>query len=348
MILYALLISLIFLFRMIFDKKIFCLSSGILLWLVLALRNIRIGLNDTLYVYKPFFEQITRRSFNNLISDKWFEIGFSITSKFLSYITSNYQVYIAILAIPFIFLIIRYIYCRSSFPLLSIIIFLSLYYLYGTFLLRQVIAIGLFTLAIDAIEMKNIKKFIFWVIVASLFHKSALVLLIAYPFSNNVRFSKMNYVFILIAYVIATFFGSLILNNLSFLDFTGKIVLGVKNGIYSTDANISMFGFLIDLVIIIFSDFLYMKNINNRANIYLNLATLGAMLFCFSKTIVEFYRISMYFSFVNIVLIPDALERVKDSKYRFLIELALLLVFIAYFLLRTINNVNANPFYFFF
>ena len=60
-----------------------------------------------------------------------------------------------------------------------------------------------------------------------------------------------------------------------------------------------------------------MKNINNQANIYLNLATLGAMLFCFSKTIVEFYRLSMYFSFVNIVLIPDALERVKDSKYRF-------------------------------
>lgn len=346
MIWYILLITLIFLFRLLFEKKLFCLSSGILLWLLLALRSVTIGLNDTLNIYRPFFFQLDYRSFADLLNYKWFEFGFSLFSKILSFFIDDYQLYISILAIPYIYFTMRLIYNRSKFPLLSIIIFISLYYMYGTFLLRQVIAIGILTLAIDAIEDRKLLKFVICIVIASFFHKSSLVFLIAYPFSNYMSFSKKNYIYILISYLFASFFGPFILKNISYFDFTGKVKIGIENDIYSTDSGISMFGLVINTSIIVFSDIFYKKAKDSKMNAYLNIATLGAMFYCFSKIVTEFYRISMYFSFINILMVPRALEKVEDNRFRFLIELALILVFIAYFLIRTINNVNANPYSF--
>lgn len=348
---YIILIMIIIFFGIFFkkNKKLFCISSGIMLWGMLAFRNLQIGLHDTLYVYKPFFETIRISSFYALMNSfRTEDVGFTFSSKILSYVITNYQIYIAIMAIPFIYLIVRFIYKKSESPLMSIIIFVSLYYLYGTFLLRQVIAIAILTLAMGAIEEKKAKKFIIYVIIASLFHKTALIFFIAYPFAKHNKFGKKNYLFILVAYILATFFFQYIFRIIPYLDFTGKIESSIKYEIYDTNGKVSLFGLFINVVIILFCDFLYKDKSDYKINVYLNIATLGAIFFTFSRMISECYRISLYFSIINVILIPYVCIRIEDKNKRLLLKSVLSMMFIVYFLVRTINNVNANPYIFFF
>ena len=146
MLIYIITFIAIFVIAIIFrkKKKIFCILSGIILWGLLAFRDISMGISDTKYIYYPFFEMIFDMNFNDILSYKFMsDKFFYILMKIISLYTDNYQICIAILAIPFVVFIMNGIYKYSKNPFMSTIIFIALYYAYGFFLLRQVIAIGI-------------------------------------------------------------------------------------------------------------------------------------------------------------------------------------------------------------
>ncbi len=333
------------------NKKLFCLLAGIILWSLLAFRSINIGVTDTSKLYKPFFEKLINMNLNDIFAYKWMsDKAFYILMKFISLFTKNFQIVLAILAIPYVFFSMYIIEKKSPNPLLSVIIYVSLYYMYATFLLRQVFAVGIILFSLQYIEKKDFKRFLITVLIASLFHVTALIFLLVYPFALKNKYGIKNYIYILIAFIISISLKKIILFILPIIDFTGRIKTGFIYSSYSSDGKISMFGLLILIVILLFSNHYYQKmkeNDKKNTDILFNISTLGAVFFALSKILTEFYRVSIYFSIVNILLLPMALNKENDQKKKKYFEIAIIILFILYFLFRTINNVNANPYMFF-
>lgn len=350
MIVYLILILLILLTYKIFNKKNFCIIIGILFFLLVSLRNVELGLTDTKNVYYPLFNSIKNISYYNIISSSnYIEKLFYIITKIISNFTNNYRIYLSIIGIPYIFCIMYGIFKFSKNVLLSTILFLSLYYLYSFFLLKQVIAIGFLFLSYGYIKNNKIGKFIITVLFASMFHRTAIVFLIAYPFSLIKKFDYKNYILILLGYLIANFFPKLIFWFISVFDLSGKLISYINHGIYDTSNKISLFGLFITLSMMSFSYYFYKKSKIKDKNIeiLLNLSTLGNMFYCFSSVVTEFYRVALYFSIFNIILVTYSINLIQNNKTKKILLILIIVMSIIYFFTRTINNINANPYRFF-
>jgi len=352
MIIYIISISLILISAYLFrnNKKWICIISGIILWGLLAFRNIKIGLYDTENVYLPYFNMILDMNFIDIflyefMSDK----GFYVIMKIISIITKNYQICIAIFAVPFIYLITRQVYMDSKNILFSIIIFIALYYAYAFFLLRQVIAMGIIVYSYKYIRDKKIIKFILTVIVASLFHGTALIFLIAYPICNYIKAGDKNYIAIFGAFIIGRHILDILLKIFTIIPIFDRYVYSIENGFYSTESAPSIWGLIMTVLILSVSHFFYKKSEkeDGEMNILLNLSTLGSIFYCFSASIAEFYRIALYFSIFNILLLPNALNLCENKKIRYAINIIAIIAFIGYFFVRTIFNTNIYPYIFF-
>lgn len=330
------------------NKKVFCIITGIMLWLLLALRSINIGINDTKNIYMPMFNNMVNITIIDIFKDKNMQdFLFWISMKIISVITSNFQICIAILAIPYIFFVMKTIYKYSQDCLISVILFMALYYMYSTFLLRQVIAVGILIMSYKYIVEQDIKKFILCLVVATLFHRTALIFLVAYPFCKYNKFDYKNYIYIFGMLVISKFFINDILELLMKFDFTNKVEMAITHNIYTVNGQISYFGLFITVAILFISR-TFGKGLKEKKEFdtLCNLSTLGSAIFTLSNVVVEFYRVSVYFSIFNILLLPMALNNMKDQRTRIIFKTLVIIFAIIYFCTRTVNNVNSNPYMF--
>ena len=124
----------------------------------------------------------------------------------------------------------------------------------------------------------------------------------------------------------------------------------LENGIYSIGNKIPIGGIAVLLAILVVSSF-FIKYFNvkyKNINCLLNFATLSVILFSFSNIIVEIYRISLYLSIFNILLLSNALNKYKfvDEKRYKILTIIIEVIFIAYFLFRNSYNVGINPYVF--
>lgn len=352
MIIYIISIALILISAYVFrnNKKWICIISGIILWGLLAFRNISMGLNDTENVYLPYFNKILNMNFIEILSYRFMsDKGFYFIMKIISLLTKNYQICIAILAVPFICFVIRQIYKESKNVLFSIIIFIALYYAFAFFLLRQVIAMGIIVYSYKYIKQKKIIKFIITLIVASLFHGTALIFLIAYPICNYIKPGYKNYIAIGIAFIVGRYILDILLKICSIIPMLNRYAYSIENGFYSTDSAPSIWGLIMTVLILTVSYFFYRRSQkeDREINLLLNLSTLGSIFYCFSASIAEFYRIALYFSIFNMLLLPNALSLCEDKKIRDLLVTTAIIAFIGYFFVRTVFNTNIYPYIFF-
>lgn len=349
MIIYLILIILLILLYIFFknNRKKFCIFSGMLFFLLVALRNVEIGINDTLNVYYPMFLKMQEYSFSEIFFNPNLsgEVFFAIT-KVLGMFISNFQIYLAIVGIPYIFCVFYFINKHSKHILLSTIIFLSLYYLYSFFLLRQVIAMGILLLSYDFLKDKKPLKFVITVLIATLFHQTAIVFLFAYPFCVFNKFGKKNYFYIIIFYILANILPQFIFFLIDTFDFTGNLANYIRHGIYDTSGSVSMFGLLITVVMLVFANF-YKKKSSFEDDLVYNLSTVGSVLFSLSGVVSEFYRLALFFSIFNIILIPNVIENEKNKFRKNIFIFGIVFISVLYFLVRSINNINANPYMFF-
>ena len=108
---------------------------------------------------------------------------YKLLVEFISYITNNEQVFLAIIAD--LFSLGRFIYKHSKMPFLSIFLYIGFNYFTFTFSgLRQAIAISIICISYDYIREQKLFKFLVTVILAALFHKSAIFFIPAYAISK--------------------------------------------------------------------------------------------------------------------------------------------------------------------
>lgn len=189
-------------------------------------------------------------------------------------------------------------------PALSVVVFLVLG-LYGFSLsgLRQTAAFGILLFTYPYLKGRHFFRFIILVIVASLFHSTALIFLVAYPI-YGLKFNWRNLVLLCVL-------GGAVLISATpiirfYLEFSGTA--DIYSSYLQSDTTLSISGIIISGCIWLFcviNSFLGKDDF--RDNHLTNLALISVLMRILAVTqFAEFFRISMYFSLFDLLMIPDA------------------------------------------
>lgn len=312
-------------------NKPFAVIAVFFLFLLGALRS-KDFLSDTngyvtAYLNMPF-ESLTEL-WQNTIQNKDSDPFFYLFSKIISMLDINYQGYLAIIVGIFCFAVAVLIYRYSDEAYLSITALVSLgYFTFSLTGLRQAVAIAFALLSYKYLRERKLIPFIILVLLASLFHSSALIFLIAYPLANiRIGWKQMGgfSVSIIIAYLFSNFFRFLV----GTFGWTDKISEYAK----ATDVN-NTSALIIQLLVLLFCLY-YKKGVlkADEANRTLyNMLFLGLYFQAFAVIIAEMFRVSMYFSIFSIVLVPKAISSEKDRSTKIIVYIAVLFAFFAYFI----------------
>lgn len=314
------------------SKKLFMISAGSLLFLFQACRKYYLWGDLIRYSDKHLLlAQYKTLSgvYNEILIDSKDAFFY-----FLEWIATrcgvSFRIWLAIIAFVFVFSVCRLIYKKSVYPLISVLAFLALgYFSFSLSGLRQTMAMSIVIWSFYALEKNKKFRFILFVILATLCHKSAIVFLLILPVAR-IKLGKWH--------VLAALLG-----GLGFTVFRPQVRLilnaVLSEGQYawygSSDTTLNFAGFIIQCAIFCFCLFYYRrvtKNKNNR--ILYNLSFAGVVLQLYAAFIAEFFRLSMYFSIFNIILIPLAVKQEKDRRTK---EVFLLLIALT-FLLYIISN----------
>lgn len=312
-------------------KRFFCIVGFVCLALIMSLRHPSsgldiIGLGGENIGYIGTFKQIAKLSWSKALTFKVlnYEQGYTILAKFLSMISKDSQILLVGCGIIQSASLFFLIYKTSKKPLLSTIIYLALpcFFIYWSGL-RQGIAISITMLAFLMIKEKKLIKFILLVILAWLFHASAIVFLIAYPLYHL----KMSSIWKLVSVI-----------TIPLVYIFREPLFEMFSVIFKEDAKIGDTGastlFLVFVLIYVFLIF-FGNSKNKQLNGCANLFWVACLVQTFSGIYDTAMRVGYYFMVYAIISIPEVVSNDEKNntlsyQYKTLISMLLFLAFISY------------------
>jgi hypothetical protein len=309
----------------------------------MGLRHIDLGINDVSEVYLPLFSKAANVKFSQMFVYFNKDITFFLFTKFFSFFSVDYNLYIFILSIPINIAIGRLIYKYSEMYWFSFILFLSLgYYLACFTLLRHSIALAFIVFSYDYLLSRKKIKFVLMVLVASFFHQTALLFLIAYPLAR-IKINIMHFLAVGGSLGLAVLVPDKI-RNIIFMIASGNRFQSFKEAV-----QLSLVGWGINLVIILVALYYYKRLIAiDKENVVLyNLSIISLILMGFAGIIGEMYRLAMYFGIFNILLLPKAISCETNKSNKLILSILISIVFVGYFLFFALENYRVVPYKFF-
>jgi transmembrane protein EpsG len=329
-------------------KKLHSVLFGLTMFLVMGLRDRSVGVDIAQYL--DLFDNdryIVYGSFNKL------EYGFHAYMRIMSFLGLRGQAFIMVTSLMISVSFARFFYKYSDNVGLSFYLHLTI----GLFIvtlsaLRQSIAICLILFAIDYILKRKPVKFLIIVYLASTFHFSAVVFLPVY-FCTKINLVSYDRLF-----MILLFLFSLLLLKEMLMSFVQNFIPEqylANYGVLRDKVRMNFLLVLISLAIPVFIVFLW-KFTDQKANLISNEESFFFVLTCISTVITIFAlnfimisRISFYFIPAYIVLIPNALSRVKLASNKLLLFGSIILVSFIYFIMAAVGNVlEIDKYHFFF
>lgn len=258
----------------------------------------------------------------------------------------NDQIFFLIYAILAITIKIIAINRLSSLPLLSVYLYICLYFvLHEMTQIRVGVACGIFLLAIPDIVNKNFRMYLFKTLIAMAFHYSAIIMLVLY-FVNNKNINRKVYFFLPIIGFILAFIPNLMLTIFTFFEFILPSVIANKVTIYislidNEDYNeINIFNlFTLSLVCIYYFALFNICRLKTKLDTVL-IKLFGLQLFiyyAFSSIPTFAIRLSEFIGFSLILLIPNLIFMFKQK----LLPILVIIVWGGgYFWFISINIIN--------
>lgn len=326
-------------------KKAYCVLVFSALILLLGLRHPSMGIDLGYYReygYLHSYDQLgayswkTLLSFNSYLNYEW---GYVILNKVIADLSGgNRQVFLLVCAFLSIAPVGYIVYKKSDNAVLSTVIYMGI----PPFLLlfsglRQVIAVGICFWGLQFIEKKQFWKFLATVLLASVFHRTALVFLVAYPvyhirLTPSLRWGTLALIAGVYVLRVPLFrvFGSLF-PSYSAAGGGGSISL-----------------FLIFCAIYIFCC-VFADPRDERTCGYVNLFLLACICQAFGSISNLAIRVGYYFIMILMVLLPAVLSGMKRSGERKLMNMLIMLCFIYQGLdcLSSTYWAMSNPYLFF-
>lgn len=309
-------------------------------------RNYNIG-NDTA-VYLNLFKNMQWQSIGEYsIQDSRFEIGYLILNKLIHLFTDDKQAILIVTSIMIYGVFAVFIYHYSKIPWLSVFIFfMGGYFSSSVNIIRLYLALVATMCAYPFVKNRRIIPFVGFVILGFLFHRTAIVFLLAYP----LYYLNINYKTILISVILAL---------AGFVLFTPLLNILIKIfpiyqyyfGTDYLDGEVrlaSILNLLIMVVIFIFSYILYKKNqevenTDDRLMLAFVLFSCVTIFLSFQFNLLE--RAGTFFSVYSIILLPNLLFKIKNKNALSVILLSVIILFACYFFVIQIYRPEWNYIY---
>lgn len=353
--LFPILITLyLFISTFIIHKKTKYLYYSFILFAILAsVRAFKVG-NDT-PVYIDLFNTIKDIDFRNLIffAGDRFEIGFIFYLKLLHYISDNPAVLLIVTAIIVYPIFVWFIRKYSNDYILSVLLFFYLGY-YDTTLniMRQIIAFAIIMIAFDAMMRHKWLSFILLVILAFLFHKSAMIFMLsplAYLLINKKWLLNYTLIFAIIIYISSS--------AILVYTFNAGIIHDYYEGSeYFDKGKIAPIINCLMIFCIIIGEFFVRskkKSLNmgfeqgnslksNAEELFLVLMIFGFLILIISIKFAILFRVAYYFTMFQIVLIPLIISNIKNKHNRQIIKRTVIGIAIIYYFVTIIYRPEWN------
>lgn len=267
-----------------------------------------------------------------------YEWGYTIFNKLISYISLDQQWLLAACALLSLVPVAILIRDNSRDELFSALVYLGLpsfMIIYSG--LRQGIAIGICCYAFKYIKEKKLIKFALIVVLAALFHSSAIVFLCAYPIfkfkaTRRIRCLALLFVPIVFALRVPLFqIFSKLFKDEATVDENGAITL-----------------FLVFLCIYIFCS-LFVDYNDDLTNGFLNLFYVAVICMCFSGIYQTAMRVGYYFMIALVIVLPNVVSTIRDNGTRIKSKLFIEALFLFYglYAIYTSTWAVAYPYHFF-
>lgn len=328
------------------SKRNYCIIIGIMLLILIGCRHISMGISDTENIYIPTYERILETNFRDINKVFYKDLLFHYTTKIFTYIFNNSQLWLALVAFPLILFFCKFVYKYSERPSLSFLLFLALNYYGMCFtLMRHSIALALVICSYSFLKERKLTKFVLIILLASMFHKTAIVFLVAYPL-YTMKFNIKQFIVIIIALMLSVTVGDKLFSIVL------SILKAYRYQSYAdSESSLSLMNFYINFLILMCSFVFYRyfsKENSNEIEGLMNLNTISCIALAFTPVLGEMYRISMFFGIFNTILLPNVLAlKGKNDKYKTMIYFCMYLIFILYFLGISLQNAQIIPYKFF-
>lgn len=317
-------------------KKHFCVFSGIVYFLLAALRSSQVG-GDS-FNYRNMFESMEGKSLQHIFLKSDRDPVFYTFLGVLRKLTDHYWVMFAIIALFFVVTVWVYIYRYSDDPVLSVVVLLAFnLYQFSLTGLRQTVAIGFIVLAIMAInENKRVSPYVF-ILIGGLFHASALVFLVI-PLLRHLRLNTK----------ILRFSGIMLFVCFIFRrNIAGMLVqyLGERGyGLELSDSGSTMMlviAFLFAVALLFIREYADSDQ-DYRIQYYIGWFAVFFEILVTSQNI--FFRIAFYFLIAFVTLIPNIASRAKNPTTRRTLKVGLYVVLSVQYLFYTIGSCYILPY----
>lgn len=339
-----------------YKKVIYLFLTFGLFTILSSLRSENIGNDTTAYV--DIFKRIIMTGDISPFIGRY-EIGYLLLNKVGGVITENPQIILVITSVITMIGFSCFFYRYSKLPWLSVFLFYTLGY-YGGVLntIRHSVALVLILLAFHYIIEKKLFKFILAVLVAFLFHRTAILFIIAWPIT------KIRYNYKTVAIAVITTIGL-------YISFPYILQLAIRvfptYSYYAGSAYLdgevrlaSLFNFFVGLCVILYGVLLkYHKtdkiivhsNKNNmdkklsEGNVYSILISLGVCITVVSFNFNLLDRVGYFFMMFTCVYIPNTVHQIKDKHLRVLNIMIIVMLFAVYYTTILIFRPEWNQIY---
>ncbi|MYL69901.1 EpsG family protein [Halobacillus litoralis] len=295
--------------------------------------GLRKNIGDTFFYMHSY--EITTYTWSQVQAQS--DIGFGLLQMFLKNISGDPQLLVFTTALITNTLIVLVLYNYSKLFELSLYVYIT----GGLFIvsmngIRQVLAAAIAFTAIKYIMNGNMKRYIAVVLVASLFHQSALILIPIYFLVRFKAWSKATVALLLLSVVIVVGFeqfSNLLFNTIEgtqyeeYKDFQEGGANFLRVVVYGAPLIVAFFG----------KDKL--REIFPNSDYMVNLTLVGLVFMIVSTQNWIFARFSIYFTLYQLILISWIVKlfRPRDEK---LIYFALIVLYFGYFYFE--NDLNMN------
>ena len=305
-------------------KKFFFCLSGALAAAILAFRE-GVGAD-----YYTIYVQGYNDAANGIESR--YEIGFDILQKICLFVSDDYHLLFIACAVITVGLIYYAIYKWSKMPLMSILIFLLCgLFFFSTNAIRQAISIAIFLNAIPYIVKGRCLKYCVLILVAALFHQSAIILIILYW----VRFLKLNFIRAGLICTAVALLGSFLapislqLGGLISDQFAvyARLEHYLEGDIDLLDLGYTVIAFILFLYVRKENKEIYLDNTEIR--IFTNILIVGFLIIVMTSYMFILFRFARYITPLLIFYIPSLISHVKSQKAQRVIVVLVSCCFIA-------------------
>ena len=318
------------------NKKVIALMLFPLFALI-AFRGSSVGFDTP--AYSNMFIAMKNNLFALEASYDRIEIGFKILLKVLSVISDNPQILFIVQALLFYVVFINFLKRNTLDPARFIVLFLGLnlfnFYLTGV---RQAFAMSICIMAYQMAKERKLVRFLLLIVLAFMFHKSALFFIAIYPLCSK-KINK-NYIFLDVLII-----GCVAVFNERLFEIGGS-VFDLNYGVESAQNGYLMVGIVAITTVMSFLYYalLVRKNPDCAILIQINVLSMAMwVLRLYSRTA---ERIALYFLPFTILLMIELFDLPKDSRYKKIINLGSVAFFTLYFIYR-LNGVGLLPYQFF-